>query len=61
MCDGGRARESECATEEERESECAKRRGGGVGGKSSEWHFSWLFHITIPLPLDIVNTRERSL
>ena len=24
--------------------------GGGVGGKSSEWHFSWPFHITIPVP-----------
>ena len=23
--------------------------GGGVGGKSSEWHFSSPFHITIPL------------
>ena len=23
--------------------------GGGVGGKSSEWHFSSPFHITIPV------------
>ena len=24
-------------------------KGSGVGGKNSEWHFSSLFHITIPL------------